>query len=421
VSERRARRADDSTTVVARHGRLSKPSLWVGLLKLLGATLAVLLVSTLTVAAVTVAQLESNIDSVALVGEENGPPPGLGSFEGGFNVLLVGSDECEYEYCPDREGVRNDVTILLHVSQDQQNIVAVSFPRDLIVPIPSCPRADGNGNHSAMSAMPINVSMGYGGLACTVLTVSELTGLEIPFAGVITFNGVVNMSNAVGGVTVCTNDAVVDRYSGLNLPSAGEWTLKGNSALAFLRTRHGVGDGGDLGRISSQQVFMSALVRQVQEEGLLGDPAALYRIATVATQSMTLSNSLKNPTTMIAMAQVLKDVDLSRVQFVQYPTFNGSGAYLNRVVPNETKATQLFEKIRADEPFTLADDSVGVGAVKNPDAPVPTPEPTTEPAPEATPGATAPPTDETPAEPAPDVLEGITGQSAGDHTCSNAN
>ena len=388
----------------------------VGLLKLLGASLAVLLISTLTVAGVTAAQLEANIDSVALVGEEDGPPPELGAFEGGFNVLLVGSDECEYDVCPGREGVRNDVTILLHVSQDQQNIVAVSFPRDLIVPIPSCPRENGDGNYSRMSAVPLNSSMGYGGLPCTVLTVEELTGLDIPFAGVITFNGVVQMSNAIGGVTVCTNGPVVDRLANnINLPAAGTYTLQGQEALGFLRTRHGVGDGSDLGRISNQQVFMSSLVRKIQDEGTLGDPAALYRIATVATQSMTLSNSLKNPTTMIAMAQVLKGLDLSRVLFVQYPTFYGSGSQANKVVPDQTNAGKLFDKIREDVPFTLAADSVGVGAVKDPNAPAPEPVPVPET------DATAAPTETAPAEPAPEVLTGIEGQSAGDHTCSNAN
>lgn len=416
MSESRVRQGAGQASAVVRHGRQAKPSVLAGVLKLLLASVAVLVVSALMVAGIAVAQLQGNIDAVALVGEEEGPPPELGSFEGGFNVLLVGSDECEAAYCPGREGVRNDVNILLHVSEDQQNIVAVSFPRDLIVPIPACPRADGNGNHRAMAGQSLNSAMAYGGLPCAVLTITELTGLEIPFAGVITFNGVVNMSNAVGGVTVCTNAAVIDRYSGLNLPGAGEWELQGADALAFLRTRHGVGDGGDLGRISNQQVFMSALVRKVQDENLLTDPTALYRIATVATQSMTLSNSLKNANTMISMAQVLKDMDLSRVLFVQYPTFYGSGDQSNKVVPDQARASKLFGKIKADEPFTLAADSVGVGAVKDPNAPAPTTEP------EVTPDDTAAGTDAPPVDPAaPEVLSGIDGQSAGDRTCSRAN
>src|SRR5690606_28718811 len=127
-----------------------------------------------------------------------------------------------------------------------------------------------------------------------------------------------------------------------------------------------------------------------------GDPAALYRIATVATQSMTLSNSLKNANTMISMAQVLNDADLDRVQFVQYPTFYGSGDLANKVVPDHTRAEKLFGKIRADEPFALATDSVGIGAVNDPNAPAPETEtPTPDAATTPTPGATdAPPAEE---------------------------
>ncbi|WP_346234374.1 LCP family protein, partial [Parafrigoribacterium mesophilum] len=73
----------------------------------------------------------------------------------------------------------NDVNILHHVSQDQTNAVAVSIPRDLIVPIPTCPKENGKGNYGAMSAQPINSTLSYGGLPCTVITVEAHTGLKI--------------------------------------------------------------------------------------------------------------------------------------------------------------------------------------------------------------------------------------------------
>lgn len=397
------------TTAIARHGRLRRSSAVGGLLKLLGAAVVVVLVSGVAVAAVTVTRLESSIDSVALVGEEAGPPPALGSFEGGFNILIIGSDKCEDDTgCAGRGSANlNDVNILVHVSADQSYATAVSFPRDLVVPIPSCPREDGNGNNGAMSAQPINVALYYGGLPCAVLTVEALTGLDIPFAAMITFNGVVHMSTAVGGVTVCTNGPVIDKYSGINLPSAGEWTLLGSDALAFLRSRHGVGDGSDLGRISSQQVFMSALVRKVTSEGVLDDPVTIYRIATAATQTMTLSNSMKNVTTLVSMAQVFKNMDLSRITFVQYPSTTGvGGVYEGKVAPITGTANALFKKIAADEPFSA--DKTGLGSVINPNA-------TAAPAPDASADPAAPVAE------APPVIPGLLGQSAADQTCAKSN
>lgn len=395
---------------IARHGRLRRRNPVGAIFKMLAGAMSVLLISSVAVGAVALSQIESSIDTVELVGQEEGTPlPDIGSFEGGFNVLLVGSDRCEEEGgCAGRGSANlNDVTILVHVSADQTNAVAVSFPRDLVVPIPSCPREDGKGNNRSMSGQPINVTLYYGGLPCTVLTVEKLTGLDIPFAGLITFSGVVNMSTAIGGVTVCTTGPVVDRYSGINLPTAGEWELQGRSALAFLRSRHGVGDGSDLGRISSQQVFMSAMARQLTSDGVLQDPARLFNLATTATKSMQLSTSMKNVNTLASMARVFANMDLANVKFVQYPSTTGvGGIYLGKVAPIERKADELFTLIRNDQPFSLVEGNTGRGSVLDKNAPTTPEEPSGE-------GA-APPEQAA-------VITGVQGQSAADHTCSKAN
>ncbi|HEY9499677.1 MAG TPA: LCP family protein [Terrimesophilobacter sp.] len=401
----RGRRAS-GPRAFARHGRLRRSNPWLAAVKYVAAAMAVVLVSGASVAGYAVWNLESGIKTVAIVGETEGPPPALGAYDGGFNILLVGSDRCEDpKGCKDRQANLNDVTILLHVSQDQTNAVAVSFPRDLVVPIPSCPNPKG-GSYHAMSAQPINVTLFYGGLPCTVLTVSALTGLDIQFAAEVSFSGVARISTAIGGVRVCVNGPVIDHYSGLTLPKAGEYTLEGQKALAFLRTRHGVGDGSDLGRISNQQVFLSSLVRMVKDGGVLNDFGKLYNIATVASKNLIVSNSLKNVMTMVSMAQVLKKLPLQNVMFVQYPGVTGQpGVYLGKVAPVTSMANALFDKIKADQPFALEVGNTGLGSVKDPNAPAPTPDPSASP---AAPGSL-------------EVLPGIKGQSAADYTCSKAN
>jgi LCP family protein required for cell wall assembly len=414
MSETRPRSDRSRLAGIARHGRLKKSHSAVTILKFLAAALAVVVVSAASVAGIAVSQLKSNIKSVTLVGETQGPPPGLGSFDGGFNLLLVGSDTRlgQGAYAGKDSGVLNDVTMLLHVSQDQTNAVAVSIPRDMVVPIPSCPRADGKGNYGAMSAQPINNTLAYGGLPCTVLTVKALTGLDIPFAALITFQGVIDMSTAVGGVPVCINGPMKDKYSGIDLPAAGTYTLSGFQALAFLRSRHGVGDGSDLGRISSQQVFLSSLVRTVKSNSTLNDFTKLYGLATAATKNMTLSNSLTNLNTMVSMALVIKKIPLNRITFVQYPGTTGvGGVYSGKVAPIVSAANALFAKIKSDKPFSL-DSGTGRGSVPNPNAPSSTA--TAAPAAPAAPAASAAPS-------APAVLPGVLGQTAADYTCSKVN
>lgn len=388
---------------IARHGKLRRPRAWMTALKVVAASLVIVLVSGAAVAGLELWRLQSTIKTVTLVGETEGPPPALGSFEGGFNLLVVGSDKCVYDDgCPGRGSAElNDVTILLHVAQDQSHAVAVSFPRDLVVPIPACPHPKG-GNYSAMAGQPINVTLSYGGLPCTALTVERLTGLKVQFAGLVTFEGVAQLATAVGGVKVCVDGPIHDRDSGLKLPKAGEYTLKGGGALAFLRSRKGVGDGSDLGRISSQQVYMSSLVRTLKSDGTLNDLGKLYGIANVAVEHMELSTGLSNVNTMVAMAQVLKNLPLERVMFVQYPTAYGQGGiYEGKVAPVKSIADQLFAKIKADQPFTVA--KTGIGSKPDPNAPAPSESP-----------------DVDPLDPAP-VIQGLTGQSAADHTCSRAN
>ena len=220
----------------------------------------------------------------------------------------------------------------------------------------------------------------------------------------------------MGGVDVCVDGPIFDEFTGLDLPEAGTYSLEGRQALAFLRSRKGVGDGSDLGRISSQQVYLSSLIRKVQSEGVLTDVTKLYGIATVATSSMQLSSSLASVDTMVSMALVLKDIPTKNITFVQYPgTTGGTGVYLGKVQPIESQAAALLEKIRNDESFALEEGETGIGSALDPNAPEPEPE-TPEPTGSAAP--TVPPLEED--EPA-EVIAGVKGQTAADYTCSVAN
>ncbi len=417
-------------TAPVRHGRLKRSRAWSTVLAVLGGAMAVVLVSGVSVAAITIAQFNANVDVIDLVSAEGEEPrviPTIGEWEGGFNVLIVGVDnEPGQDDGRARGGATlNDVNILVHVAEDQQSAVAVSIPRDMVVPIPSCPDPEGGRASGAMSAQPINVAWSYGGLNCVVLTVEKLTGLSIPYAGAISFAGVARLSTAVGGVEVCVDGPISDRYTGLELPSAGNWTLEGTQALAFLRTRYGVGDGSDLGRISNQQVYLSSLMRKVQNEGVLTDFPKLYGLAQVATSSMQLSSSLVSLDTMVSMAQALRNVPTENIVFVHYPTRYGTAEpYLGKVQPLARQSEALFDRIRNDERFLLEEGNTGVGSTLDPNAPAVSPTPEPEPTvaakngkiqPEVEP--TLPPVEEAPTE----VLEGVEGQTAAEYTCSVSN
>ncbi|MDA2980188.1 MAG: LCP family protein [Actinomycetota bacterium] len=357
--------------------------------------IAVLVVSMGTVLGLTVQNLQSSLITVELPGAPNPILPTIGEIEGGFNVLVVGSDTRvgqgdQFEFV---DSELNDVNLLVHVSENHDRAVVISFPRDLLLDIPACPQEDGT-ESPAREMQPLNTTMGIGGLPCVALTLEELTGLEIGYAGLMTFTGVAQLSTAVGGVEVCVSAPLVDPWSGVNLPEAGYHTLEGGQALAFLRTRKGVGDGSDLSRISSQQVYMAALVRTLQEDGVLDDIGKLYGIAQTAAQTMVLSTSLASVDVMVAMARALRGIPNDNIVFIQYPVLDADPElYPGRVIPNEVLATEVVERLQVDESFTVGEGSLGFGST---DA--------------ETPGDAGMPSVE--------ELEGLVGQTAGDETCA---
>jgi LCP family protein required for cell wall assembly len=360
-----------------RHGNQKLPAPWRKYVRWGFKGLAVGMGAVLAVTGISVFQLSNTLkeNNIQLIDAEGNAfaQPGVEDLNGPINLLLVGSDtrQGQGKGFGNEESELADVIMLLHISADRKNAVALSFPRDLLVPIPACPNPEG-GAFSAMSRQQINSSIAYGGPVCTLLTIQALTGVKIPYLGVIDFRGVIEMSNAIGGVEVCLANPIDDPKAKLKL-DAGVHTLQGREALAFLRTRYGVGDGSDLARISNQQVFLTSLLRKVKNEGVLNNPIYMYSLANAAARNMKLSDSMTDLGTMVALAGALRDVDLEKMTFLQVPSRGGlSGSEAGRVEPIYDQAQLIFDRIANDEPVIIKKANTGFGATpkesEDPDA-----------------------------------------------------
>ena len=425
-SSRRAAKAPS----IARHGRLKQHGAWATVAKVAASVVAVTLVSGTAVAAYAAFDLAASLKPTVTLESEQmlEGVPDVGAIEGGVNLLLIGSDSREGQGDgfgdPDEEtAVLNDVTMLMHISQDHSHTSVISFPRDMLVDVPACtdPEDPAGDPLYELYEVKINSVLAHGGMDCVAKTVEQLTGVTVQFAGIVQFLGVAGLSEAVGGVPVCVAEPIEDEYTDLYLP-AGIHELKGLDALQFLRTRHGVGDGSDLGRISNQQVFLSALARTLQSDGTLGNPVKLYSIAKVALANMQLSSGLADPARMISIAKALKDIDLEKIAFLQYPTgyVDGYSALLptdsaeivNAALQNDVPVT--FDPASTETSFASASDP---NAVETPAEEAPAEE---EPAEEE-------PAEEAPAEEAPAEAAGavtgalpsdVPGQTAAETRCS---
>lgn len=303
-------------------------------------------------------RLQTNIKTeplnlgVGMAQADTGPKVPADTTKGPLNVLVIGSDtrtnNSEYGGEDQSSGYgQSDVMILLHLSADKKSATALSFPRDMMAPIPSCKNPQTGATSQALYQGQLNSSMNNGP-GCTVAAISNLTGIHIDHMMVADFNSVKELSNSIGGVEVCVNKAVDDPKSGLKIPS-GTSTVEGEQALAFLRTRSAFGDGSDLGRIKAQQSFLASMARKITAEKTLTDLPKLYTIADTITKNLTVDEGLSNAGELLKVANRMRGINVSDIQFITVP--NMPDPYdLNRVVLNDTVAEPLFEAIANDTP-----------------------------------------------------------------------
>ncbi|MER6061405.1 LCP family protein [Streptomyces sp. NPDC001792] len=325
-------------------------------LKILGIGLSVIIVVTAGAGWWFYQHLNGNIHSVALDGKGgNEKADAFGRTP--INILVMGSDgrtsqaDCKLGGGCSRTGVQSgsnaDVQMVVHISADRSNATVMSIPRDTMTQVPSCKDTE-TGQSTSGYYGQINSALQYGP-ACQVATVHRLTGIPIDHFVKLDFSGVVQMSDAIGGVSVCVSDNVYDTYSHLKL-SKGTHTLKGKAALEFVRSRHGFGDGSDLGRTISQHIFLSSMIRKFKSAGTLTDPSAVYGLADAATKALTVDDGLGSVKKLISLASDVNKVPTKRMTFTTMQTAPDPNNK-DRVVVGQGART-LFSTIANDQSLT---------------------------------------------------------------------
>lgn len=303
------------------------------------------------------------------------------------NILLIGSDSRagdNRKYGRDDGGSqRSDTTILLHLAADRKSVTAMSLPRDLMVEIPVCHKADGTATRKQFAQF--NWAFEFGGTACTTRTVEKLTGVRIDHQMVVDFNGFKDMVDAVHGVEVCLKKPVNDTDAHLKLP-AGRQKLNGEQALGYVRARKSIGNGSDTERMDRQQQFLGALVNKVQSNGVLLNPTRLYPVLDAATKALTTDPGLDSLKDLYELVRGLREVPTDKVQFLTVPR-QPYAADPNRDELVQPDAKRLFKRLRDDTPVAVVpadrlkgDDGKNNGknnaATDTQDAAGPTPTPT---------------------------------------------
>ncbi|MEY9863936.1 LCP family protein required for cell wall assembly [Catenulispora sp. GAS73] len=265
----------------------------------------------------------------------------------------------------------SDTSMLLHVSGDRKHALVVSIPRDTIVNRPPCPTRDGTGTIPGQDGAMFDASMSLGGPLCTAATVEQFFGVRVDHFVRLDFNGFRKIVTYLGGVEVCVPPGGIDDpYSHLDLP-AGRHVVTGDEALAFVRDRHGIGDGSDLGRIEMQKMFLTSLITKIEDSGTLSDVGKLYQLADITTSSITTDQALGSVSALLDLAGQVQGLKPHDINFITLPTVQDPNDP-NRVDPAPSAQT-VWNLINADQSL----EGASAAATTSPA----TPSPTTSPAP----------------------------------------
>lgn len=182
-------------------------------------------------------------------------------------ILLMGLDRRPNENYP----TRTDTMILLSLDPETNEASILSVPRDLYVDIPGFGRERIN---AAYVLGALNLGGDAAGAQLAMDTIERNLGVHVDHYLMVDFQSVVNLIDALGGLTVDVESVIDDPlYPDMNYGydplyiSAGVQTMDGELALKYMRTRHG---DSDFDRSRRQQRAMLALREQVLGLGATG-------------------------------------------------------------------------------------------------------------------------------------------------------
>jgi LCP family protein required for cell wall assembly len=322
----------------------------------LAAWTSIAVVSVLVVAAlgayIKFRSVWDSIDRVTVTDLGKRPP----KLNNALNLLLIGSDSragANEKFGAGVQGARSDTVILVHLSPGGRHATVISFPRDSVVPIYSCPAVDGlQGQTQDLSQVEqLNSTFSYGGPGCLWKTLEQTTGIRIDHFIELTFTGFEKVIDDLGGVEVCLPFAVDDPLSGLHL-KAGKHHVLGAQALAFWRTREDLGEGSDLQRIQRDQYLMASLVQGIEHSGLLNSPSKILHVVTDAADAMVTDTGL-DQSDLLRVLESLHGLSSNDVEFVTVPNENYP-PNPNWVQWTEPQANQLFHAIEHDTKLSKA-------------------------------------------------------------------
>lgn len=272
-----------------------------------------------------------------------------------INVLLVGVDSA-----PDRTTALTDTMLVVSLDPDTGQSAMISIPRDLY----GAPLPDGTPFNQKLNALMATAASDpatypLGGVGTLKATVGELLGAPIHYFAAVNLLGFKQAIDAVGGVDITVARAVNDptyidefgQQTGFFI-EPGTYHMDGHTALAFVRSRKGIGDS-DFTRADRQQQVLAALREELTAGNLVvALPGLLDAVKNTITTDVPASR-------LSAIAQVVQDADMSALERVvlqppEYMTVDPASAAGYILIPDLEAIRSLGARLLGGAPAAEA-------------------------------------------------------------------
>ncbi len=279
----------------------------------------------------------------------------------GGNYLIIGSDsrafvdsaadQQAFGSKQDQTGQRADVMMVLHIDPTTKTSYLVSIPRDLLVDFP------GEGTRQ------INSAFDTGPQKVIDLLKADF-GVPVQHYVQVNFKAFISVVDAIGNINVQFDNPTRDAYSGLNIPIAGCTALNGDSALAYVRSRHreelingrwrDTSGRADLDRIQRQQDFIRKLASKASASAGQ-NPLDAINIANAVVPKLTVDKQLTSDD-ILRLVKTFRNVDPKQPGALEMQTLPvvPAPSDRNRLVVDDAKAAPVLARLRSfgDTPTT---------------------------------------------------------------------
>lgn len=224
-------------------------------------------------------------------------------------------------------GLADSIHLIVMDGKRKRGMV-IGIPRDSYVPIP------GHGTRK------INAAMSLGGPGLLVRTVERLSGIKVDYYAVTSFDGLTDLIQGVGGVSVDVDQRVVDKAAGANL-RAGRHRLSGPTALSYARARKSLPNG-DFGRSDHQGDVLIGSLRTFRDQSTK-NPAIVMRWLGLFTREVKTDLPLGETLRLALFARQVKPANLRNVVLSGGPSTAGGAS----IVRLDAGARQTLANARA--------------------------------------------------------------------------